>query len=400
MQVFETSSLAGIRLKNRIIRSATYERMCDALGNPQPSYYELYEKLSSGGAGAIITGYVAVNRTGRMPRFMGIIDDDSYIEKFRKLSSVVQANGTPIIMQIAHCGGLSTKAVTNTDPVAPSPFVNKLSRQKARELSHTEIEDIISDFVKAIIRVRQAGFDGVQVHAAHGYLLSEFLSPHVNKRTDRWGGTTENRCRIIIEILERTRKQVGDYPILIKISAYDFDKGGMRIDESIKVARLLESAGCSAIEVSCGGVTDTFTAVRSNELPIKAALAFVSPFKKMPKPVKFLASIIMRFTMKSHTPLFNYNVDAALQVKKNVGIPVIVVGGIHRLPDVEDIICNKGIDYVSMCRPFIIEPAIVRKFQENKQTESRCINCSYCLMGVMSAPLRCYYGKLPRQEAR
>jgi len=397
MQVFEASILAGIRMKNRILRSATYEGMCDTLGHPQPSYYKLYEKLSSGGAGAIITGLVAVNRTGRNHRFMGIIDDDAYIEDFRKLSSVVQANGTPIIMQIAHCGGFSAKAVTNTEPVAPSPFVNNLTRQKARELSPDEIEEIVNDFVKAIIRVRQAGFAGVQLHAAHGYLLSEFLSPHVNKRTDRWGGTTENRCRIIIEILERARKEVGDYPILIKISAYDFDKGGMRIDESIKVSRLLEIAGCSAIEVSCGGVNDTFPSVRSNKFPIKAALAFVSPFKGIPKPVKFLASIMMRFTMKSHTPLFNYNVDAALQIKHNVRIPVIVVGGIHRLTDIEDIICNKGIDYISMCRPFIIDPAIVKKFQENKQSESRCINCSYCLMGVISAPLRCYYGKIPRQ---
>ena len=397
MKVFETSSLAGIRMKNRIFRSATYEGMCDALGHPQPSYYKLYEKISGGGAGAIITGYVAVHRTGRMPRFMGIIDDDSYIEEFGKLSSMVHANDTPIIMQIAHCGGFSSKVVTNADPVAPSPFMNRLTRQMARELSETGIEEIINDFVNAIIRVRKSGFDGVQLHAAHGYLLSEFLSPHVNKRSDRWGGTTENRTRIIIEILERARKQVGDYPILIKISAYDFDKGGMRIDESIKIARMLESAGCSAIEVSCGGITDTMPAIRSNKFPIKAALAFVSPFKKMPTPVKYFASIVMSFTMKSYTPLFNYNLDAAVQIKKNVGIPVIVVGGIHRLRDIEEIICNKGIDYSSMCRPFIIEPTIVKKFQENKQSESRCINCSYCLMGVSSAPLRCYYGKIPRR---
>ncbi|MGO9138571.1 MAG: hypothetical protein ACLP9S_14020 [Syntrophales bacterium] len=208
---------------------------------------------------------------------------------------------------------------------------------------------------------------------------------------------TENRCRIIIDILERARKQVGDYPILIKISAYDFDKGGMRIDESVKIARILENAGCSAIEVSCGGVNDTFPAIRSNRFPIKAALAFVPPFKNMPSPVKFLASTMMRFTMKSHTPLFNYNVDAAVQIKQNLGIPVIVVGGIHRLTHIEDIICNKGIEYISMCRPFIIEPTIVKKFQADKQSESRCINCNYCLMGVTSAPLRCYYGKIPRQ---
>ena len=104
--------------------------------------------------------------------------------------------------------------------------------------------------------------------------------------------------------------------------------------------------------------------------------------------------------MKSYTPLFNYNVDAAVQIKKNVGIPVIVVGGIHKLTDIEDIICNKGIDYIAMCRPFIIEPTIVKKFQEDKQSESRCINCSYCLMGVMSAPLRCYYGKIPRPSVQ
>jgi 2,4-dienoyl-CoA reductase-like NADH-dependent reductase (Old Yellow Enzyme family) len=398
MQAFEATSLAGIQMKNRILRSATYESMCDALGHPQPSYYKLYEKVSDGGVGAIITGYVAVNRTGRMPRFMGIIDDDAYIEEFGKLSSVVHANNTPIFMQIAHCGGASSKVVTNTEPVAPSPFVNKLLRQKARELSHTEIEGIVGDFVKAIIRVRQAGFDGVQLHAAHGYLLSEFLSPHVNKRTDRWGGTTENRSRIITDILERARKQVGDYPILIKISAYDYDPGGVRVDESIKIARILENAGCSAIEVSCGGINDSFPSVRSKQFPIKAALAFVAPFNRIPKPAKFLAALILRIAVKSYSPLFNYNVDAALQIKRNIGIPVIVVGGIHKRSDIEDIICNKGIDYISMCRPFIIEPTIVIKFQADKHVESRCINCGYCLMGVMSAPLRCYYGKIPRQS--
>ena len=210
-------------------------------------------------------------------------------------------------------------------------------------------------------------------------------------------GEYYKRSRIIIDILESARKQVGDYPILIKMSAYDYDKGGVRIDESIKTARILENAGCSAIEVSCGGINDSFPAIRSNKFPIKAALAFVSPLNRMPKPAKFFAAIVMRFAIKSHTPLFNYNVDAAVQIKKNIGIPVIVVGGIHKLLDIEDIIYNKKIDYISMCRPFIIEPTIVKKFQEDKQSESRCINCSYCLMGVTSAPLRCYYGEIPRQ---
>ncbi len=397
MQVFETSSLAGIRMKNRILRSATFEGMCDTQGHPQPSYYELYEKLSLGGVGAIITGLIAVDRKGRMHSRMGIIDDDAYIEEFRKLSSVVQANNTPIIMQIAHCGGLSTRSASHADPIAPSPFRSPLTRQVARELSETGIEELVNNFVKAVIRVKKAGFDGVQLHAAHGYLLSEFLSPYVNRRSDIWGGITEKRCRIIIEILKLARKEVGDYPILIKISAYDFDKGGMTIDESVRICRILENAGCSGIEVSCGGITDTFTAVRSNELPIEAALALVPLFKDMPKISKFFASIMMRFTMRTRTPLFNYNVDAARQIKRNVDIPVIVVGGIRTMDDIREIICNKGIDYISMCRPFIIEPTIVRKLQESTKSESACINCSYCILGVTSVPLRCYHGKIPRQ---
>jgi 2,4-dienoyl-CoA reductase-like NADH-dependent reductase (Old Yellow Enzyme family) len=398
MNVFEKSSLAGVSIKNRILRSATYEGMCDAFGHPQPAYYELYEKLAAGGIGAIITGLVAVNQAGRHHGCMGIIDNDAHIEEFKKVSSIVHSHNTPVILQIAHCGGMASKALTKTDPVAPSPFVNPLTRQRAKELTEGGVEEIINDFVQAIIRAQKAGFDGVQLHAAHGYLLSQFLSPHANKRLDKWGGNTENRCRIIIEIIERSRRAVGNYPIMIKISAYDFDKRGMTVDEAIKVCRLLENAGCSAIEVSCGGITDSFPSVRSKKFPIKAVLAFVSPFKKMVKPVKLFLLLVARFIMKSYTPLFNYNVDAAIQIKKNVSIPVIVVGGIHCLADIEDIIGNKGIDYVSMCRPFIIEPAIVRKFQENKKNKSACINCSYCLIGVVAAPLKCYYGKIPRHS--
>ena len=146
------------------------------------------------------------------------------------------------------------------------------SEDMPKPLAEGEIEEIIDNFVKAIERAKRAGFDGVQLHAAHGYLLSEFLSPYSNHRQDQWGGTTENRFRIIGEIYDRARRVVGDYPLLVKLNAYDGRKGGMRVDEALRVARLLEESGCAAIEVSCGTTEDGMYMTRGPKLPIDATL--------------------------------------------------------------------------------------------------------------------------------
>jgi len=393
-KVFEETSIAGIHLKNRIIRSATHEGMGDEEGRPMKDLASLYLKLAHGDVGAIITGYLGVQKNGRTLMNMRMFDKDEFIEDYREMNTDLCDLGVPVIAQLAHAGGKSSNHVIGEQPVAPSKGKYPLYSIIARELRDSEIDDIIDNFVLSIERSRRAGFSGVQLHACHGYLLHQFLSPSLNRRNDRWGGSTGNRFRILSEIIRKARERVGDYPVLAKISAYDGDKNGMRLDEGVKIAELLQKAGYDAIEVSCGGNADSFNAVRVTKPPIAASLILIPWWRKRATLQKTLFRIIAPFLIKRRTPLYNYNVEAAARIKKNVDLPVIAVGGIRRLTDIENIINGNQVDYVSMCRPFIIEPNIVSKFKSGIQNESRCINCGYCLSGVSGAKLRCYYGKV------
>jgi 2,4-dienoyl-CoA reductase-like NADH-dependent reductase (Old Yellow Enzyme family) len=239
---------------------------------------------------------------------------------------------------------------------------------------------MIDCFVKSIERAKKAEFAGVQLHAAHGYFLSEFVSPFLNKRKDQWGGNVENRFRILREILQRSREKVGHFPIWVKVSAFDEKRNRKELEEIIKGCQILQDSGCDAIEVSCGyGFKNPFEMVRVPKIPIEAMLALIPHFKKYSALKRAFFKIVVPFVIKKYKPIHNYNVNSAERIKKNLDIPV-----------------KRGIDFVSMCRPFIIEPNIVNKFQEGKAIESKCIDCGYCLMGVGTKTLKCYFGKTGR----
>jgi 2,4-dienoyl-CoA reductase-like NADH-dependent reductase (Old Yellow Enzyme family) len=394
--VFEHSSLAGIKLKNRIIRSATHEGMADEKGFPTEDLKKLYIRLAKGDAGAIITGYAAVRADGKSSLFaMTMIDSDESIPVYREITDAVHEYETPIIMQIAHCGRQTRSKSTGYPTVAPSAVRDKFfSEETPMELTEDEINEIINDFVAAIVRTQKAGFDGVQLHLAHGYLLSGFLSSHSNLRKDKWGGAVENKYRIIGEIFRKAKEQVGDYPILAKINAYDGRNNGMRIEEAVRIAQMLEISGCAAIEVSCGVIEDGLYTMRGEQLPVDAALKYTYKYKNLPQTVKVIAKPFLKTLMKQPKPLLKYNLDAAVRIKMAVSIPVIVVGGINNMDDINYAIQN-NIDYTSMSRPFIIEPDIVGKFSKGIRTKSKCIMCNYCAIIGEEKPLKCHYGKLP-----
>ena len=392
--VFEDSSIAGIKLKNRIIRSATHEGMGDQDGRPMAELTGLYVKLAQGGIGAIITGYAGIQKNGRTMLNMRMFDRDELIDDYKKMNAQLSEYSVPVILQIAHGGGQTNRHVTGEQPVAPSQKMYPLFSSMARELTNNEIVEIIDNFALAIERSKSAGFSGVQLHAGHGYLLHEFLSPHLNMRTDHWGGSTENRFMILGEIIHKARERVGNFPVLVKFSAYDEDENGIRIDEGIKIAELFQKTGFDTIEVSCGGSEDGYNATRVPKISMDAAFALTPWMRSLSMQKKELMREMAPHVIKLHFPLYNFNVEAAARIKENVDIPVIVVGGIRRLQDIENIISGNKADYVSMCRPFIIEPDIVNKFKSGSQNESRCINCGYCVMGVTGAKLKCYYGKV------
>ncbi len=267
---------------------------------------------------------------------------------------------------------------------------------KAKKLNEKEIYDIIYDFVNAAKRAEKAGFDGVQLHCGHGYLLHDFLSPYGNKRTDKWGGIIENRCRIVCEIIRKIKAGT-DLPVWIKFSATDNRRGGMNIEESVKAAKLFEESGCDCIEVSCGTVEDGMNTMRSRLMPMEAVFKYREPCASFPEGFSKLAlagANLVNPLIKQPVPLENFNVDSAEKIKSAVAIPVIVVGGIHKLSDMEAIITNGKADFVSMCRPFICEPNLVRKFKDGTQTEAKCVMCNYCGLVIEKENTKCLMGRI------
>jgi 2,4-dienoyl-CoA reductase-like NADH-dependent reductase (Old Yellow Enzyme family) len=392
-RVFEGSSLAGIPLKNRIIRSATFESLGDAEGRPGEELSRLYQRLARGEVGAIITGLMGVvDPASENPRTL-MLHQRSLVPLYQKILESVKPWGTPVIAQLYHAGG-------KVHPAAGAPKVLAPSRRRfppwgvlARSASRGDIEKMVEQFVRAVTLAREAGFAGVQLHAAHGYFLAQFLSPRLNRRRDEWGGTTEGRFRILGEIVRRARDAVGRYPILLKLSAYDAEPKGMRLPEAVKIARLAEASGVDAIEVSSGGI-NFFESIRAHRVPAEAVMALDPYFRKYPASVKKGLAALLPHVIKSPSPLHNYNVQAAAEIKSHLRIPVIVVGGLRRLKDLEQVLADKKADYVALSRPLIIEPDLVKKFHTGSQQESRCINCNYCLLSLLRDSLRCYYGKL------
>ena len=395
-KVFERSVIGTIELKNRILRSATHEGMGDPYGKPLKEWYDLYEKLAKGGAGGIITGYVGVKQNGKAVFNMRMFDKDEYVPDYKNFNLKLKNDNTPIILQIAHAGSQTSSKITGSIPLSVSPTKNFYGG-RCKEIDENEIEDMIDCFVKSIERAKKAEFSGVQLHAAHGYLLSEFVSPFLNKRKDKWGGNVENRFRILREILQRSREKVGRFPIWVKVSAFDEKRSKKELEEIIKGCQILQDSGCDAIEVSCGYGFKGFNTIRVPRIPVEAMLALIPNFKNYSALKRALFKIVVPLVIKKYKPIHNYNVNLPERIRKNLDIPVIAVGGIRTLSDIENIIETRGIDFVSMCRPFIIiETTIVNQFQERKATESKCIDCGYCLLGVGTKKLKCYFGKIER----
>jgi 2,4-dienoyl-CoA reductase-like NADH-dependent reductase (Old Yellow Enzyme family) len=394
--IFQPYDLAGVKLNNRILRSATHEGLANEEGHPIPQLTQRYVRLAKGGVGAIITGEIIVQRNGKSQHHRDLmIDRDECVEPYKTLVKAVHEHRTPIFAQLAHCGRQTRSKVTGEKPVVPSAIRDKYyDEETPQELGEPEIEEIIDSFSAAIVRARAAGFDGVQLHAAHGYLLSEFLSPYMNERTDRWGGSLENRFRIISEIFGRARTIAENYPVFVKLNAYDGRKNGMRVKEAAKIAGMLQDCGCAAIEVSCGVREDGFLTIKNAINPVEAVFRYNFKCKNIPALLRPFIKRSLQRRFAPTPPIRLYNVPAAQAIKSAISIPVIAVGGIRTLGEIENIIAGQKADLVSLSRPFILEPNLVEKFKSGKQTEARCISCSYCALGIEEEPLRCYYGKI------
>jgi len=398
-ELFNPAELCGLMLQSRVIRSATHEGMADENGKPCEKLISTYEKYAKGGVGLIITGYIGISQQGKCPLYnMTMLNTDANIPAFKELTDRVHAAGGVIFAQIAHSGRQTRKKVTGVRTAAPSAIRDFLYWENVpHALREKEIYGVIDDFAAAALRAKKAGFDGIQLHCAHGYLLSEFLSPHTNHRKDKWGGSRENRFRIVSETIKKIRSVTGDFPIAVKMNSFEKCRDGIKPDEAVEIAKLFDKAGVDLIEVSCGLVSEGFNMSRGGfPYPIMCADNF--RYEALPKFTWGVIKPVMKLIMGSPKPIFMYNVDAAEAVKKAVGTPVAVVGGIRTVEDISRVLKGGKADFVSLSRPLILEPDLVNKFKSGESTAARCINCNYCLMGAERRPMRCYYGKLPEQS--
>lgn len=390
--LFDETEINGMSLKNRLVRSATHEAMADENGFPTERLYKLYDRLANGGVGLIISGYAYVSRDGKSAAMLGI-DSDKLIPKYRELVNQVHQKGARIAMQINHCGRQTTKEMTGSQPIAPSVVKEKVFLVKPREMTEDDIERIIEAFAQSARRVKEIGFDALQLHGAHGFLINQFLCPHTNRRDDQWGGSIENRMRLLKTIYEKCRKQVGDdYPILIKINAYDYMKNGLKQDEGLEMAKSISDMGFDGIEISCGIAEDGGSSVRG-DLPLDVILDEWDMYKRK----NFLFRLIMkRYGNKLIKPVpfsQGYNIESAKRIKDNVNIPVFVVGGMIDPAVMEETIENGNADYISLSRALITDPNFPNKIKDGDRKPSRCIHCNLCLYYLASQPVRCYQGK-------
>ncbi len=317
--LFDRVKLGSIELKNRLIRSATWEGLADASGHLPETLYNTYEELAKGGVGAIITGFTSVADDDRYFDGMARLSNDGLIPEHQRLTEICHAENCPVIVQIAlgeYDGGVEPDFMSTDD-----------------------IRQVISLFVNAAIRAGKAGYDGVQIHAAHGFFLSRFISPAFNHRHDGYGGTPEKRGRILTEIIHGVRAKAPRLHITMKINCSDFMRGGLTPDESMTVCRLCKDAGIDSVEVSGNGTSVSGIRAGKNE-------AYFAKF--------------------------------ALPLAEIVSIPVILVGGHRSAENMEQVLNAGKVDFLSLSRPLIRQPDLPNRWAAGDHRPAECISCNMC----------------------
>ena len=319
--LFDAIELKNLHLKNRLVRSATWEGLADDDGNIGDDTYKIYRELARGGVGAIITGFTSVAANDHYFGGMMRLCDDKLIPQYRRLVEIIHAENCAAISQLAL-----------------GAFYKNSVELGENEMTTTDVRDVIKMFVDAAIRAQACGFDGVQIHAAHFFFLSRFISPRINYRMDEFGGSTQRRAKILLDIL-RGIKSATKLHVTIKINSSDFTSGGLDEDESLQICKLLVAGGIDSIEVSGNGTSVSGIRAGVNE---------------------------------------GYFAEFAARLAEEVSVPVICVGGWRSRQVMEKILNATKIELLSLSRPLVREPDLPKKFLEGISYVSKCVSCNAC----------------------
>ena len=345
-ELFEHSTINGMELANRFVRSATWEGMAADDGACTPKLIDLMVELAKGGLGLIISSHAYVSPEGQAGPWQLGVYNDALVPGLETMAKAVHDNGSKIVLQLAHAGFFANAKLTGQTPMAPSN-VEGFSKSPRQEMSVEDIRDVVQAYGAAAKRAQNAGFDGVQIHAAHGYLLSQFLSPAFNRRNDAYGGDIQHRATALVEVLQQIRQVVGrEYPVLVKMNCRDFIENGLVAEDSLEVGAMLASEGIDAIELSGGVLVG----------------GKLSP---------------SRMGIKSEDKEAYFQEDARA-FKKKVPVPLILVGG-NRSFQVAERLLNEGCaDYISMSRPFIREPNLINRWKAGDLKPATCKSDNQC----------------------
>jgi 2,4-dienoyl-CoA reductase-like NADH-dependent reductase (Old Yellow Enzyme family) len=363
--LFQPGHIGRMEVPNRVVRSATWLGLAGDHGEVTPELAQRMEALARGGVGLVITGHAYVRADGQAStRQLGIHEDD-LVPGLTRLARSIRSAGACAAVQLAHAGCMADREITGRPPVA-------VARSSAAETAHimteTELRTLAADFGRAAARAREAGFDAVQLHAAHGYLLSQTLSPAFNTRSDDWGGDVKGRARLLLEVVREVRDWVGNtFPVLVKMNGQDFREGGLTLEDAARAAQLLQAAGVSAVEVSGGAGAPAH-----------------------------LGAIRRRIAKPEDEAYFR---EEARTFKQRLTIPVITVGGIRSFQVAEGLLEAGYADFVALSRPLIREPDLVANWAE--RSRAACVSCGLCFRPARQGRgASCVMAEREREKAR
>lgn len=382
-KLFTPVTFGPLTIRNRTIRSAAFESMCP--GNaPSRQLLDYHRSVAEGGIGMTTVAYAAVCRSGlSFERQLWM--RPQIIPGLRKLTDAIHAAGAAASIQLGHCGNMSHKRICGCMPVGASTGFNLYSPTFVRGLRTGELPAMARAYGDAVRLAREAGFDAVEIHAGHGYLISQFLSPYTNRRKDEYGGSLPNRMRfmdmVMSEVMSAARR---DMAVLVKMNMRDGFKGGMEIDESLQVAERLSQSGAHALVLSGGFVSKAPMYVMRGEMPIRTMTHYMDCWW-----LKYGVRLAGRCMIPTVPFKEAYFLEDALKFRQRIKIPLVYVGGLVSRNKIDEVL-DKGFEAVQMARALIHEPDFVNRMFHEEQARCGCHHSNYCIARMYSKDMACH----------
>lgn len=381
--LFTPVTLGPLTLRNRSIRSAAFESMCP--GNvPSPQLLDYHRSVAAGGVGMTTVAYAAVTRSGlSFDRQLWMRPE--IVPGLSELTDAVHAEGAAASIQLGHCGNMSHKSICGCLPVGASSGFNLYSPTFVRGLRADELPEMAKAYGRSVCLAREAGFDAVEIHAGHGYLISQFLSPSTNHRKDEFGGTLANRMRFMEMVMEEVMKAAGnDMAVLVKMNMRDGFRGGMELDESLQVARKLQELGAHALVLSGGFVSKAPMYVMRGEMPIRTMTYYMTCWW-----LKYGVRLVGKYMIPSVPFREAYFLEDALKFREALDIPLVYVGGLVSRQKIEEVL-NHGFEAVQMGRALLSEPDFVNRMRREENARCNCRHSNYCIARMYTLDMACH----------